>query len=218
MKNCVLPTRRECFGLLKEYHVPSRIVRHSLAVAKLAVFLAERLNEKGIAIDIDLVERACLLHDLARVRDFRECDYGNLKQTVTDQDKAKWRQIRTRYKASCHEDVAYDLLKEKYPAIASTIKKHRYEAVLDEKDRPSTWEEKLVYYADKRVKHDRIVTLKERLEDAHHRNAHLRQTQSQNKIDTAKVDRLIFELEQEIFTEIGLDPIEFTDKSIDTHL
>jgi len=39
----------------------------------------------------------------------------------------------------------------------------------------------------------------------------------QNKIDTDKVDRLIFELEEEIFTAIGLDPAEVTEEFIDSH-
>jgi len=218
MKSCRLPTRRECFDLLKEYHVPSHIVAHSLAVAKLAVFLAQRLKERGIAVDIDLVDRACLLHDVVRACDFKESNCNDLTQAVTDKDKAEWRQIRTRYKGTCHEDVTYDLLRERYPAVALAIKKHRYAAILDEdeKEKPSTWEEKLVYYADKRVMHDRIVTLNERLEDAHKRNIHLHETEAQSKITTAKVDPVIFKLEKEIFDQVDLDADEVTDEFINS--
>ena len=125
-----------------------------------------------------------------------------------------WNRLKARYKGISHEDAAYALLNEKYPVLALTIRKHRYAALLDEAERPKTWEEKLVYYADKRVMHDKVVTLKERLQDAHDRNVHLYQTRAQNKIDTAEVDRLIFELEQEIFAKIGLNPVEVTDESI----
>jgi putative nucleotidyltransferase with HDIG domain len=64
MKKPDLPTRQDCFNIIKEYHVPSHILGHSLAVAQLAVFLAERLKEKGVTVDVEQVDRACLLHDI----------------------------------------------------------------------------------------------------------------------------------------------------------
>jgi len=216
MKKYNLPTRKECLAIIREYHVPLHILKHSLGAAKLAVFLAQRLKEKGVAVDVNLVDRACLLHDIVRICDFKESDYSRFKHPVTEQDKAKWKQLRTRYKEIPHEDVAYELLKEKYPVLAQTVKKHRYTALLDENERPNTWEEKLVYYADKRVMHDRIVPLKERLQEAHKRNVPLRGTEAQSQIKTAKVDSLIFELEEEIFSKIGLNPLEVTDEFIDS--
>jgi uncharacterized protein len=217
MKNYSLPTRKECFDIIKKYHVPQHIVKHSLAVTKLGVFLAHKLKEKDITIDVELVDRACLLHDVARVCELTESDYKDTGRTVTKQDWAVWNRLRTKFKAVHHEDIAYEMLKGKYPALALAIKKHRYAAILDEAERPNTWEEKIVYYADKRVMHNRIVTLKERLEEGHQRNVHLRHTKKQNRINTAEVDRLIFELEEEIFTTIGLDPAEVTEEFIDSH-
>jgi uncharacterized protein len=217
MKNYSLPTRKECFDIINKYHVPPNIVKHSLATAKLAVFLAQKLKEKDIAVDVELVERACLLHDVARICEVKESDYNNIGMTVTEQQKTAWDKLKIKYNATGHEDTAYELLKERYPVLALTIKKHRYVSLLDENDRPDTWEEKIVYYADKRVMHERIVSLKERLDDAHQRNAQLRQMKGQNNIDTDKVDRLIFELEEEIFTAIGLDPAEITEEFIDSH-
>jgi len=217
MKRFNLPTRRQCFDIIKEYRVPSHILKHSLAVAKLAVFLAERLKEKGAAVDVDLVDRACLLHDIVRVCDFKELDYRDFNQTVTEQDKAKWQQIRARYKGIGHEDAAYEILREKFPLLALTIKKHKYMAMLDEETRPNTWEEKLVYYADMRVMHDKIMPLETRLKEAHKRNAFLHGSKAQSKINTAKVDPLIYRLEQEIFDKIGLNPCKVTDEFIDSY-
>lgn len=217
MKDCNLPTREECFGIIEEFHVPSHILRHSLAVAKLAVFLAERLREKGIGVDVELLDRACLLHDIARVCDFKELDYSKFEQPVTEQDKAKWIQIRAMYGGMGHEEAAYDVLKQKYPRLALTIRKHRYMAMLDEKARPDTWEEKLAYYADMRVMEDRIVPLKDRLEDGHKRNIHLHGTEAQSKINTAKVDPLIYRLEAEIFDKLDLQPLDVTDEFIDSY-
>jgi putative nucleotidyltransferase with HDIG domain len=198
-------------SLLKEHRVPSHIVKHSLAAAKLAVFLAERLKENGIAVDVNLVDRACLLHDIFRICDFKQSDDGKFEQNITQKSKPR----RQRLKA--HEDAAYDLLKGKYPALALTVKKHRYTALLDEKERPTTWEEKLVYYADKRVMHNRIVPLKQRLEEAHKRNAPPRHHKVRRNIDTAKIDGLIYKLEKEIFNKVGLDPLEVTAEFIDSY-
>ena len=163
------------------------------------------------------MDRACLLHDVGRVCDFRELNYNDFRQTITESDRAKWQEIRTRYKNVAHEYAAYTILREKYPELALAVKRHRYMAMLDEKERPETWEEKLVYYADKRVMHDRIVSLKDRLTEGHKRNAHLHGTEAQSRINTAKVDPLIYKLEEEIFDIAGLAPVEVTNEFIASH-
>jgi len=216
MKNCSLPSSQECFAILAEYHVPPHIVNHSKTVAKLAVFLARRLNENGTQVDIALLERACLLHDLLRVHDFKEPDYIRFEQNLPEEEKTKWQKLRTKYKAISHEDAACDILQEQYPALALSIKRHRYMALLDDSERPQSWEEKLLYYADKRVMHDKIVPLKERLAEGHKRNIFQHGSAAQSKTNTAKVDPLIFQMEKEIFEKIGLDPLEVTEEFIDS--
>lgn len=217
MKDCSHPTRKECLAILAEYHVPPHMVNHCRAVAKLAVFLAQRLNEKGAAVDVDLLEGACLLHDLLRVHDFKKSDFDRFERNLPEEEKAKWQRLRAKYKASSHEDAACDILREQYPALALTIKRHRYMALLDEKDRPDTWEEKLLYYADKRVMHETIVPLKERLAEGHKRNVLSHGSEAKSKINTAKVDPLIYEMEKEIFEKIGLDPLKVTEELIDSY-
>ena len=217
MKDCSLPTRKECLALLAEYHVPPHIVSHCRAVAKLAVFLAQRLNENGAAIDIELLERAGLLHDMMRVFDFPERDYNLFERNLPAEEQAKWQRLRTKYKAMTHEDAAYDVLKERYPVLALTIKRHRYMAMLDEKDRPDTWEEKLLYYADMRVMHDEIVPLKQRLAEGHKRNVFSHGSAAKSKINIARVDPMIEEMEKEIFEKIALDPLEVTEEFIDSY-
>jgi len=186
-------------------------------VSKLAVFLAQKLKEKGLQVNVDHVNRACLLHDIVRICDFKEPDYSQFSEIVSEEDRAKWNQIRQKYHNLGHEDAAYEILKEKYPTLALTVKKHRYMAMLNEDERPTSWEEKLVYYADMRIMHDKIVLLKDRLEDGHKRNAFLHRANPQSKINMAKVDSLIYRLEKEIFKKIGLDPTAVTDEFIDLY-
>ena len=217
MKDCSLPSRKECLTILAEYHVPPHIVSHSKIVAKLAVFLAQKLNENGQAVDVALLEGACLLHDLLRVHDFTDSDFNLFEQTLPEEERVKWQRLRKKYMESYHEEAAYDLLKEQYPALALVIKRHRYMALLDEKEKPQSWEEKLLYYADKRVMHDKIVSLNERLAEGHKRNAYQHGSAEQSKINTAKVDPLIYEMEKEIFEKIGLDLLEVTEEYIDSY-
>jgi len=215
MKNYNLPTRNQCLAILNEHCVPPHIVKHNMAVAKLAVFLAQKLNEKGLAVDVDLTERACLLHDILRICDLNDSDLSRFEQSLTAQDKAKWQHLKEKYTGLCHEQAAYELLKDNFPLLALTIRKHRYSAILDQQEKPHTWEEKLLYYADKRVMHDKIVPLKDRLEEAHERNRHQPNSAAQNNIDTEKVDLLIFKLEEEIFDRIHLNPLDVTSEFID---
>lgn len=217
MRVCTLPSREECIELLRRCHVPVHIVKHSKAVAKLAVFMARRLAENGIPVDADLVERACLLHDIFRVCEFPLEDFSRFEQLVTDEDKAKWRRLKEQHGGIRHEDAACAYLRDAYPILAQTIRKHRYTAIVDDQDKPQTWEEKLVYYADKRAMHDTIVPLQERLEEAHKRNASRRKTAGMDTREMARIDAAIAKLQAELFAPIGLDPDAVTSEFIDQY-
>lgn len=217
MRSQTLPSREECIDLLRECHVPVHIVKHSKAVAKLGVFLAQRLLEKDMLVNVDLVERACLLHDIFRVCEFALKDFSRFEQPVTEEDKARWQEIKERHAGTGHEDAACAYLKDAYPLLAQTIRKHRYTAIVDKEDRPQTWEEKLVYYADKRAMHDKIVPLLERLDEAHRRNAARRKAADIDSTEIARVDAAIVELEAELFAPIGLDPNAVTSEFIDEY-
>ena len=205
MKNYKLPTRQQCFDIIKQCHMPAHILRHSLATEKAAVFLAQKLAEKGIEIDVELVERAALLHDLFRVCDCRLADFSRFDQPVTEYDKLQWKKLKTKFPDMYHEDACFEFFKDQYPQLALTIRRHKYIAINDKDDKPETWEQKLVYYADKRAMHDEIVTLKHRLDEVHARSARLRLPGSDSP-DIAAIDKSIFELEKEIFSYLDFPP------------
>jgi uncharacterized protein len=217
MRTHPLPSREECLELLRACHVPVHIVKHSRAVARLGVFLAQRLAENEIPVNVDLVERACLLHDIFRVCEFPLEDFSRFEQLVTEEDKANWRRLKEQHGGVQHEDAACAYLKDAYPILAQTIRKHRYSAVVDPQDMPRTWEEKLVYYADKRAMHDTIVPLQERLDEAHRRNAARRKACEINATEVARIDAAIFDLQAELFALIGLDPDAVTGEFIDQY-
>jgi len=197
MRNCKIPTIEQCYELLKQCRVPKHIVRHCEATADFAVELAKKISKRGIKVNVDFVHRACLLHDIMRVCDFRKPIDDIFDEPITEKDREKWRQLSQRHKGLRHEDAACEFLKAEYPEIALAIKKHAYKSLLDEKLKPPTIEEKIVYYADKRVMHDKVVPLAERLEEGHSRNTC---PADKKTVDIAYIDSLIFELEKELLS------------------
>ena len=202
--------------MVRQCHLPTHIRKHSEAVTRMGVFLARRLAEKGITVDVDLVERACLLHDLFRVCDFPLEDFRPFEQPVTEADKSKWRSLKAEHGHRRHEDAAHAFLQDQYPVLAETIRKHRYTAIIAEEEGLDSWEEKIVYYADKRAMHDTIVPLKQRLDDAHRRSAFAlaKAGKPYNPEMETKVDALIFRLEEELFSRLDVEPDEVTEELI----
>ncbi len=54
--------------LLTENHCSAKVKAHCKAVSKLAVETARTLQQRGVAVDVELVEIGALLHDLGRSR------------------------------------------------------------------------------------------------------------------------------------------------------
>lgn len=129
-----IPTKEQCLKILKDNKTPSNVIGHSKAVCEFAEELADKLEKKGIKINKELVIAASLLHDIKRVEDNHIIEGVNL------------------------------LNKLGFPEIADIIKKHSLFHLHKEEHQPKTTEEKIVFYADKRVKGNKIVSLKERFD------------------------------------------------------
>jgi len=134
----MIPTREDCLRLMFRYGMLENIMDHSIEVARVALVLSSELNRKGQEIDLALVEAAALLHDLTKT----EC-----LRTKEDHALTGSRLLR---------EIGYERVGE---VIGGHIR-------LSSKTDPSRIsEEEVVNYADKRVRHDRIVSLEERFED-----------------------------------------------------
>jgi len=169
------PTREECLRLMSKYGMLENIVSHSLKVAKVALFISSELNNKGQGIDLGLVEAASLLHDLTKT----EC----LK---TKED---------------HAQTGSQLLKEMgYERIAEIVAQHIW---LGRAGNPSrATEEEIVNYADKRVMHDRIVSLEERFSDLKERYG-----LNQEAMDyLGRLQKEVYGIENKIFCILQFDP------------
>jgi len=61
------PGPNTCRDLMVEkFALPAPVIEHCRNVAKVGVFLAEKLNENGCRLDVALIESAALLHDVAK--------------------------------------------------------------------------------------------------------------------------------------------------------
>jgi uncharacterized protein len=134
----MIPTRDECFALLREYEVPQHVVQHSRVVRGVALYLYGALIRHGEKLDPALIEAGSLLHDITKMKSL-EIGEGH------------------------PQSGALLLSRLGYPQVAEIVRQH---VTLD--DGTSTGpvtEAVLVHYADKRVKHTAIVSLGERFRD-----------------------------------------------------
>ena len=130
-----IPTKKECIMILKENNVPDNVIAHVKAVCDFAIKIVDVLRQRGIKVNQDLVTAGALLHDIKKISN------GD------------------------HVIEGYELIKSLgFPEVAEIIKKHGLYHLEQEEFSPQTWEEKIVFYADKRIKNDRIVSVEERFE------------------------------------------------------
>ena len=139
-----IPTRSEAAQVLRDLNSPDWLLEHSAAVADVASFLARRIDERGHAIDVTLVEAAALLHDVDKalpsndpLRGLGHADAG-----------AAWLRERG------HDELARAVAG--HPVMRLT-EDERYEFWI----RDALVEERVVAYADKRSRQD-LVTLDDR--------------------------------------------------------
>jgi uncharacterized protein len=169
------PSREKCLRLMDQHGMLGNIVLHSLEVTRVALFLCEELNKRGQRIDPDQVGAASLLHDLAKT----EC-----LSTKGD-----------------HAQQGYELLKKMgYDRIGQVVAQHIQ--IWKEGNPSCVSEEEVVNYADKRVCHDRIVSLKTRFQDLKARYGKGRPSLGQLK----KLEEATLEIERKIFSILQMDP------------
>ena len=130
-----IPTVNQCFSLMEEYEMLDNIKKHSIVVARVSDFLVRNLIYNGYDLSVELTVSGALLHDIAKTESIKEG--GN------------------------HSDMGSDIcFSRNMPEVAEIVMQH---ILLDESSLEEISEKHIVYYADKRVLHDKVVNLDERL-------------------------------------------------------
>ena len=160
--DAALPSTEQIIEWRQEFALPEPIARHCNAVANFAVECANILENKGCCIRKQALHAAGRLHDLFRFLDFQPGGAHNPDADPSVEPDV-WQQIRTRYKNQGHEEACANFLVEKRFRIIGEIVRHH--GLRIPPGTASTIEQKLVYYADKRMIVDTKVSVQERFED-----------------------------------------------------
>ena len=130
-----IPSKEECLRILVGNKTQFNILGHCKAVCKVAEEIAGNLINNGIKVNKTLVVAAALLHDVERLKKNHVIEGANL------------------------------IRKLGFPEVAEVMSKHSLHGIGDPAKQPHTYEEKIVFYADKRAKGSEIVILEERFRD-----------------------------------------------------
>lgn len=157
-----LPSREEIHQWRCDVRLPENVVRHCDAVGMFAEHLAGILLRRGLLVRPLALRRAGEVHDLFRFLDFRRGSaFANF--IPSPEDIACWKPWQERYSGLKHEPACAAFLRERgFHALAAIVEVHGL--TLPPPKRRTT-EQKTLFYADKRVKIDEVVTLEERFQD-----------------------------------------------------
>ncbi len=129
-----IPSLEVCRQLISEMGMMEHIVAHSLQVCRVSLLIADHLDLPGL--NRDLIRAAALLHDITKTRSFK---------TLED-----------------HAETGARLLADlDYPEVGRIVGQHVHLERYFSSATPT--EAEILNYADKRVLHDRIVPLNERM-------------------------------------------------------
>jgi len=173
-----IPSRHQCLELMEAHGMLPHIREHSFKVTQVAVFLGEALTAAGLSLHLPLIEAGALLHDLGKTPCLRN-----------GQKHAEW--------------GAAVLLEMGYPEVAQIVKEHVYLAQDPASPQPPG-ETEVVNYADKRVLHNRVVTLRERFADLLERYGLTPEAQAR----LAALELKVQTLEDKIFAPLDLSPLD----------
>lgn len=143
-----VPTQEDCAAIWDKYGVWENIREHSKQVALIVAWLGAQFQERGVNVNRPLILAGALLHDLAKSYTIQHG--GNHAQLG-----AGW---------VVQETGNYQ--------IAQMVYHHVNWPWEPDLSNESMLPALLLVYADKRVKHDRIVPLEERFEDLFKRYGH----------------------------------------------
>lgn len=188
----IVPEVAQCLALMEQYAMLDNIRLHSFIVARVAETIVKEMalpaGNGAVPPDLDLVLAGALLHDIAKT----PCLDGSCRHAEAGQ-------------AICIEHG--------YPEVGEIVHDH----VILSSFTPETYRQghfparEIVYYADKRVRHDEIVSLEQRLDYIVDRYA---DGSDYIKGRIRKNFEMCFELETHLFSFLPFQPGELAARVI----
>ncbi len=132
-----IPSEKECYRLIYETGMMEHIAAHSVRVCQVAVLLTDHLKNRGFDLNRELIRASALLHDITKTRSFETGEN--------------------------HALTGCQFLSERgYAEVGQIVRQHVRLDVYDDSEMPT--EAEIVNYADKRVLHDQVASLRQRLD------------------------------------------------------
>lgn len=176
-----IPPREECLLMLTEMQMPGHILAHSELVCRVALLLTDGLVAAGVNLNRSLVDASALLHDITKPRSFQTGE--NHSRTGGEY-----------------------LTGLGYPEVGHIIRQHVILDAYFAGKQPN--EAEIVNYADKRVLHDHIVSLDERMGYILKRYA--KTAEHKQWLNTVWEQTIL--LEKRLFAYLTFDPLQLVDK------
>jgi uncharacterized protein len=140
-----LPSRQKALQLLKKNGCSNQVIQHCKVVADFAKKIAEKCRKKGFSVDVELVQVGALLHDIGRGKTH------SVDHAVVGAEIAKSAGLPNSIISIIERHVGGGISKEEAEKLGWPLKSYV----------PETLEEKIVAYADKRIKGTRIVAIEQ---------------------------------------------------------
>jgi len=157
-----LPSDKQIETWQTDVCLPANVRDHCDTVADVAARLTAHLHSLGTIVRVDALTKAAKAHDLLRFLDFKP-DAAPSHTPVSPKEEMKWAELRERFPGMRHEEAAAFFLHEHgFDAVSSIVRTH---GLAHSHSPQATVEQLLLYYADKRVVHDTVVSLRERFDD-----------------------------------------------------
>ena len=176
----MIPSTEKCISLMNFYGMLENIKAHSFIVEKVARILADGLKKNGVNISLEKVTAGALMHDIAKT----------MCLGSTEDHATRGREI-------CIEN--------NFMEIADIVGEHVQLKNYEPEDEVN--EKEIIYYSDKRVNHNEVVTLEKRLEYLIERYA------NNEKALIGRIEenfRKCREVEKKIFSNLDFSPEDLT--------
>ena len=176
-----IPSIYECLDLMEQYHMLPNIKDHSIVVTGVAKVIATGLTEVGHELSMEKIIAGALLHDIGKTACLDN----------EDDHAAKGVEI---------------VLAHNLKPIADIVGEH---VILENYSTGNNFTEKeIVYYADKRVNHDQVVSLEERL-------TYILERYGMNNVVRCEAIKrnyaLCQDLEMRMFSSLPFEPLDISE-------
>jgi uncharacterized protein len=167
----MIPTIEQCYEMMERYGMLENIKAHSIMVEKVASFLGMEFKKAGKDVSLSKIAAGALLHDIAKTQSLS-----------TREDHA------ARGSEIC--------IANHFEEIADIVREHVIMRSFDSDGDVN--EKEVIYYSDKRVNHDKLVSLDERMQHLFMRyakdNKRMENQIEENFILCKKVEKKLFGL------------------------